>query len=198
MAKSDMGRNEVGPVEGSRIVLAAAVLLGGISLALLFRHPAAPAPPPGAADPLVLRQRPLPPAPPSRYDGPPATQATGPVIATAPAAHGASEEPPSLARAYPDSQPIPTSRWGNSMGLGGDQASAEEPERTHTVVDGDTLAALAEHYLGSPNRALDIYNANRFLLPSPDVLPIGVELRIPAKARGTPPAGKGSPLLPHI
>jgi phage tail protein X len=62
---------------------------------------------------------------------------------------------------------------------------AEDPERTHTVVDGDTLAALAERYLGSSGRALEIYNANRILLPSPDVLPIGVELRIPPRV---PPA----------
>ena len=176
-------------MEGARIVLASGVLLGGISLALLFRHPAAPvgAPPPGATDPLVLRQRLLPAAPAhaSRCDGLPAARAPEPVIATAPpAARPASDEPPSLARTYPDAQPIPTSRWGTSMGLGGNRSREEYLERTHTVVDGDTLTALAERYLGSPGRALEIYNANRFLLPSPDVLPIGVELRIPARVHG--------------
>jgi nucleoid-associated protein YgaU len=74
--------------------------------------------------------------------------------------------------------------------VGGGPGPAEDPERTHTVVDGDTLAALAERYLGSPSRALEIYNANRFLLPSPDVLPIGAELKIPARAHAAPaPAG---------
>jgi phage tail protein X len=89
------------------------------------------------------------------------------------------------------------------MGLGGNLPSAEDLERTHTVVDGDTLAALAERYLGSPGRALEIYNANRFLLPSPDVLPIGVELRIPPRAHevtaasGTNPQPALAPLPPR-
>ncbi len=185
-------------MEGARIVLAGGVLLGGISLALLVRHPAAPAsgPPPGAADPLVLRQRLLPAAPAhaSRYDGLPAARAPEPVIATAPpAARPASDEPPSLARTYPDTQPIPTSRWGSSLGWGGNRPHEEDLERTHTVVDGDTLTALAERYLGSPERALEIYNANRLSLPSPDVLPIGVELRIPPRVQGaTATAGANS------
>jgi hypothetical protein len=183
--------------------LASGVLLGGISLALLFRHPAAPVgvPPLGATDPLVLRQRLLPPAPAWRNDGLPAAGATlpaaralEPVIATAPSAsHPASDEPPSLARTYPDTQPIPTSRWGSSMGLGGDRPSAEDLERTHTVVDGDTLTTLAERYLGSPGRAMEIYNANRFSLPSPDVLPIGVELRIPPRIHGATAAAGAKP-----
>jgi nucleoid-associated protein YgaU len=89
------------------------------------------------------------------------------------------------------------------MGLGGNRPSAEDLERTHTVVDGDTLAALAERYLGSPGRALEIYNANRFLLPSPDVLPIGVELRIPpvqttAEASPANPQPPLVPLPPHV
>jgi phage tail protein X len=79
------------------------------------------------------------------------------------------------------------------MGLGGDRTSAEDVERTHTVVDGDTLAALAERYLGSPGRALEIYNANRFLLPSPDVLPIGVELRIPPRVHGAAATSAANP-----
>ena len=189
-----MGRNEVVPVEGARIVLGTGVILGGISLALLFRHPAAPVgvPPPGATEPLVLRQRLLPaaPTPAWRYDNSPAARPADPVVAQAPpAAQPRSDEPPSLARTYPDAPPIPTSRWGNSLGMGGDWPSAEELVRTHTVVDGDTLAALAERYLGSPGRASEIYNANRLLLPSPDVLPIGVELTIPPRARGATTVG---------
>jgi nucleoid-associated protein YgaU len=197
MTKSCKGRNEVVPVEGARIILASGVLLGGISLALLFRHPAAPVGvPPGATDPLVLRQRSLPAAPAhaTRYDGLPAARAAEPVIATAPsAAHPALDEPPSLARTYPDTQPIPTSRWGSSMGLGGKRPCEEDLERTHTVVDGDTLTALAERYLGSPGRALEIYNANRLSLPSPDVLPIGVELRIPLRGHGATATAGANP-----
>lgn len=53
--------------------------------------------------------------------------------------------------------------------------------RTHIVTDGDTLASLAEEYLGDPQRAQEIYEANRQALPDPDLLPIGVELVIPLR-----------------
>jgi hypothetical protein len=49
----------------------------------------------------------------------------------------------------------------------------------HTIVDGDSLEGLAEQYLGTDQRWTEIYEANRQLLRSPDVLPIGVRLRIP-------------------
>lgn len=49
----------------------------------------------------------------------------------------------------------------------------------HTVRDGDTLARLAQRYLGSAARAGEILSANRAVLASPDPLPIGVELKIP-------------------
>ena len=50
----------------------------------------------------------------------------------------------------------------------------------HRVVDGDSLASLAQRYLGSRERYLDIFHANRHVLVSPDILPIGVELIVPA------------------
>jgi nucleoid-associated protein YgaU len=52
----------------------------------------------------------------------------------------------------------------------------------HRIVDGDTLAGLAQRYLGSSARFREIYDANRDQLPGPDLLPIGVEVRIPAVA----------------
>ena len=55
----------------------------------------------------------------------------------------------------------------------------EQTPRTHKIVDGDTLASLAERYLGSPQRAGEIYDANRDVLFDPQLLPIGVELTIP-------------------
>jgi nucleoid-associated protein YgaU len=51
--------------------------------------------------------------------------------------------------------------------------------KIHRVVDGDTLPKLAERYLGSADRFSEIYEANRDLLQSPDVLPIGLSLKIP-------------------
>jgi hypothetical protein len=57
-----------------------------------------------------------------------------------------------------------------------------EPSTTaivkHRVVDGDSLEQLAERYLGSRERANEIFAANRGRLPAPDLLPLGVELDI--------------------
>ena len=52
--------------------------------------------------------------------------------------------------------------------------------RRHRIVDGDSLEKLAEQYLGSAALAGYIYQANRSLLPDPQLLPIGVEIVIPA------------------
>jgi hypothetical protein len=68
-----------------------------------------------------------------------------------------------------------------------DDASESRLFRTHIVVDGDSLAKLADRYLDDPQLANDIYELNRGVLTSPDLLPIGVELRIPERhmARAT-------------
>ena len=65
----------------------------------------------------------------------------------------------------------------------------------HVVVDGDTLTKLAVRYLGRAEAFQEIFELNRDLLASPDLLPIGAVLRIPprhgAGAAGTPLAGGG-------
>ncbi len=58
----------------------------------------------------------------------------------------------------------------------------ETPElRTHTIVDGDTLEKLAARYLHDTHRSGEIYALNRDLLSSPDLLPIGAEVKIPER-----------------
>ncbi len=57
--------------------------------------------------------------------------------------------------------------------------SGSTPGR-HRVADGDSLAALAERFLGDPNRAGEIAAANRGLVLPSGALPIGVDLTIPA------------------
>jgi LysM repeat protein len=83
------------------------------------------------------------------------------------------------------------------MGIGiSGTAVGGQPTRTHKIVNGDSLPALAQRYLGSEDRAGEIFEANRDLLSSPDALPIGIELRIPprdvpktdAKPTAGPPA----------
>jgi nucleoid-associated protein YgaU len=113
------------------------------------------------------------------------------------------EAPPLLARDYPGDAVPGTSGWGAALGLPGTDrrfvaAQREQPVRRHKIVDGDTLRGLAERYLGSPDRALEIYEANRDLLPSPELLPIGVELRIPPWARPAPPSSGLAPQRPVV
>lgn len=58
-------------------------------------------------------------------------------------------------------------------------AGAAQPGTViHRVSDGDTLASLADKYLKAPGRAAEIYEANRDVLPGPDILPIGAKLKI--------------------
>jgi hypothetical protein len=58
----------------------------------------------------------------------------------------------------------------------------EYGSRSHIVVDGDSLAKLAQRYLDDPQRANEIYELNRQVLSHPDVLPIGAELMIPSRS----------------
>jgi nucleoid-associated protein YgaU len=61
---------------------------------------------------------------------------------------------------------------------------SERPaERTHIIVDGDSLPKLARRYLNDPERGAEIFELNRGVLSSPELLPIGAELKIPSAAR---------------
>ena len=86
-----------------------------------------------------------------------------------------------LARPHDKAPPPP---WPASPPGAGSRATlpiaAADQERRHRVVDGDTLAQLAQRYLGDDRRYLEILCANRELLKDPGLLPIGVELIIPA------------------
>ncbi len=57
--------------------------------------------------------------------------------------------------------------------------AATAPAVKHRIVDGDTLAVLASRYLGDAIRSVDIFDYNRDLLASPELLPIGKDIRIP-------------------
>jgi len=102
------------------------------------------------------------------------------------------ELPPDLAPEFPGH----TTLFGGSVGqpraglLFGPFAV-----RMHKVVDGDTLEALAERYLGCADRAGEIYQLNRDRLLSPELLPIGVELRIPVAATQSSGSGLSPPCV---
>jgi nucleoid-associated protein YgaU len=163
-------------------------MLVGLGLALFFRHPPAESDLPISlqSDPLVLRKQPdsrtfvtgesspgrsQPRSLPADPAGP---QRLSPTIVT-PSDRPA--PPPELPKTYPNSgQPVST-RWGTSLGEMLPETAFAPP--THKIIDGDSLALLAERYLGSASRAMEIYEANRQVLTHPQILPIGAELKIP-------------------
>lgn len=71
-------------------------------------------------------------------------------------------------------------------------APSRSPAQFHRVRDGDTLSSLARHYLGSSKRFMEIYEANLDRLTSPDLLPIGAELKIPPADAPTEEAAPAS------
>ena len=165
-----------------KIAAASGVLLGGILLAMLFRHdtPRRPQEASSLGERLELRsqtgrefretlpehatRRSLEPAVvvATRPEPEPPASVRRPMKSAAP--------PPALAHAYPD-----------MAGTGGRRALGPmRKDRIHTIVDGDTLPALAERYLGSADRFWELYEANRNVLPSPELLPIGKKIKIPA------------------
>jgi nucleoid-associated protein YgaU len=162
------------------------VLLAGVCAAMLFRRdqslPAAPEA--TNVEQLLLRFRAEARAECERTlaSGRAAAEASGPQPA-APEPRPATvvmpsdrrEPPPSLSPEYPAK--ISPGASQDAM------PPAAQTARTHTVVDGDTLQGLAERYLGSAARAVEIYQANRDKLSSPNLLPIGVELKLPPRNR---------------
>ncbi|MDZ4658511.1 MAG: LysM peptidoglycan-binding domain-containing protein [Bythopirellula sp.] len=76
----------------------------------------------------------------------------------------------------------PTTRPAYTVTQTPQQASpnAWPTELIHVVSNGDTLEKLAERYLRDSGRALEIFDLNRDQLSNPHLLPIGVELRVPA------------------
>lgn len=171
---------------GVKLTLATAVLLAGASVAAMYRHRQ----PPQRLEPIataapVLRQ----------WTGPQIAQtetwpqrlnAEAPVAARPRATIGSPLEataPPKLARSYPRPDELFEPREAAPIDYGLLQGEDSRPAvRIHRIVDGDTLASLAERYLGSADRQREIYEANRDVLSDPNALPIGLELKIPPRA----------------
>jgi len=69
---------------------------------------------------------------------------------------------------------------------GGSSQSIPQPTpakasmKTYTVKSGDTLSEIAKRELGSANKYMDIFNANRDLLSDPDKIKPGQVLKLPA------------------
>jgi nucleoid-associated protein YgaU len=99
---------------------------------------------------------------------------------------------PALAQSFPGSNGRSTLETPQVLPLG--PASLGQSSPTHRIVDGDTLAQLANRYLGSADRWRELYDFNRDVLTNPELLPIGAELRIPTSPfveRGEGPGARG-------
>jgi LysM repeat protein len=57
---------------------------------------------------------------------------------------------------------------------------------TYEVKAGDTLSGIAAQFLGNANKYLELYEANRELLSSPNDLKIGMKLKIPPAVQSQP------------
>ncbi len=68
----------------------------------------------------------------------------------------------------PAAQPAPTTGSGGAT-----------PTINYTVQAGDTLSAIAKKFLGNASEYMDIYNANRDQLSTPDMIKPGQVLKIP-------------------
>lgn len=55
----------------------------------------------------------------------------------------------------------------------------EDATTRHTVEDGENLSIISTYYYGTPNRWVDIYNANRKAIPDKNRLDSGISLAIP-------------------
>ena len=64
----------------------------------------------------------------------------------------------------------------------------------HRVKPGETLGGLAARYLGSSVRFMELYQANRDRLKSPNDLRVGVTIRIPNQGGQAQPAAPSNPI----
>jgi len=189
----------------TKIAIALVFLVGGVTLAMLFRQEASEAiiNLPGTYDRLVLGNQdesrdvvgpilgaPIPPSKPARITPVPPVDA-----AASPNVHAPlpSVPPPQLSKSYPREVP---SGWPAPLGWFQPVPPCEKPA-LHKIRDGDTLSALAQRYLGAAARAGEIFDANRDILSNPELLPIGVELKIPPREQPREPERPLVPITPR-
>jgi nucleoid-associated protein YgaU len=165
-----------------KVAMALCVLLGGVCAALMFRRdPPRPVAANRAAH-IGTQPRAAPPAP----VVPAAERRTLPSEVSPPARPAADHAPIAVTVHRPQTPAPDQSAEGLAASTPWQPPMESAPSltqtaSTHRVVDGDSLEALAKQYLGSADRAREIFNANRDVLADPRLLPIGVELKLPAR-----------------
>jgi nucleoid-associated protein YgaU len=182
-----------------KLAIVLSVVLTGVGLAHCFRKDASPElslqpviEPPGFREPVARRLIPAPPAS-SPVETPPAitTPFRIPLAETRGGELGEPQFEPSRVRQT--LSPLTSLYRPADLDEDG-EATLDRPNATeaplstesyttHKISDGDTLSSLAARYLGRADRYQEIYNANRDVLRSPDLLPIGKVLKIPSEAQ---------------
>lgn len=175
------------------MALAISILVGGVFIAIVFRPVFSALPGTTAemnATLALQRQRPPPPSTVSQALPPVSvlsaeqkstfwsTSSPSPTVLSP---HGPLQPAPDLPPRYPVTSSMNGARWGMPMDMMPIVARPADNPRIHKIVDGDTLGDLAARYLGSAARAMEIFEANRDVMTDPELLPIGVELKIPAR-----------------
>jgi nucleoid-associated protein YgaU len=129
--------------------------------------------------PVMPRADYAPPPPPDRL--PPVVPA---VAAEAPGLNGTYRStlqvpPPPLldSQAMPPSAAAWTTAAPASRAVAG--AAPAAIASTYVIRDGDDLASIAARFYGHPGAASSLWEANRDRIASPDLLPIGAEIRLP-------------------
>ena len=90
-----------------------------------------------------------------------------------------------LARARPglgivvEETPAPTSPTSPAMAAEIAAAAPEADVKTHTVAEGENLSLISKRYYETPNRWMDIYNANKDVMKNENHVVPGMKLRIP-------------------
>ena len=188
---------------GKKLVLAALVLGTGAGSALFFRKDASQATPgQEAQEESPFRQRVERRVAADVDWARSATAGSTPAFRVPTAATVASAQPPEVADGQPTIQksfnpvgallePIEDIPDDGSVDDARDIAGAaasfvDSTTVAHRIVDGDTLSKLAERYLGHGERYLEIFELNRDVLSSPDLLPIGAVLKIPSRGSAAP------------
>jgi hypothetical protein len=179
-----------------KVALASSILLSGILAAVAFRPDPAASNPAGhsLSELMALRNRRL---PEKQVSAPKVNEVKDNAACSAPVQTSAADSSPRIPKVlapldnpppipafsskYPGDGPVSAGGWGMPLDPPQEEKQPDKGPHVHKIVDGDTLAALAERYLGSPSRAMEIFEINRNVLNDPELLPIGAELKIPEK-----------------
>jgi hypothetical protein len=91
--------------------------------------------------------------------------------------------PPALPASFQPTAgpPPPTSNWHPTPPTALRATAPRARPRPYRLRDGDTLERLAQRFLGSSERAAEIFQMNRAVLARPDLLPVGATILIPPR-----------------